>query len=878
MLVKPEAIRNPLLNCGYRRSLLRTDVPFGDASTIPLVAFAQLPVDSRSACVAVLSAADDPRPHVEGYRLVGAPLVFVCFHDTLQWWKQGARSVEWLESVPAEHIESFFRAHQDEFSPEAVYRAKTWGRFRREYQLKFVDLGLMPLVEEEVGEALGSLIERNVSAIAKRLGWNDVSSSQGHWLLQSVFWLISGKILRDKDVESFQKLDLNDVEEVFGRLAKHYGTKPLVADSAAKLEALRESARDVERFSNLALTTTEALAYVYENTLISKKTRTSLGTHSTPSYLVDYIVGNLADWIEEIPVNERSVFEPACGHAAFLVSAMRLLTELLPEEKAAPSRRGPYLRSRLHGTDIDPFALELARLSLTLTDIPNPDGWDLRVVDMFHGSTLEEQASRNSIILANPPFDNFPVGQRAEYSSGGVVLKTINKATEVLSRTIPALRPASVFGFVVPQGILHSAYAAELRQLLTTTCELREITLFPDGMFSFSDAESSIILGRRTRERVGRESGVRYRRVRERQMAGFRATYATSTTRIVPQSRFSADTQWDLRVPDLEEVWLRLNEAGCVSDFAEFGLGLVYHGKDLPEGVPTYSTTRFPGAHRGFVRFDHGTQLHELPTAYWMNLSEEAILRQRAGTTIGNSQLLLNYARASRGPWRLKALIDGDGHPVASRFIAVRPRIPDYSLKTLWAILNSPIANAYAYCHLGKRDNIVSDVRRIPAPRNKTFDAVERAATAYLSAASAGREPAELHQLMLRVDCEVLKLYSLPVEMEHALLDLCTGWQRVGVPFKQERYFPEELDRPIRLADFLDYEVDWPKANRRRGNLIKKSVAGAISEAEQIELDALQAYADYHIEKVAPRPAAIFDEFETMLTASQAKQRDGKVT
>ena len=28
-------------------------------------------------------------------------------------------------------------------------------------------------------------------------------------------------------------------------------------------------------------------------------------------------------------------------------------------------------------------ALELARLSLTLTDIPNPDGWDLRVEDMF---------------------------------------------------------------------------------------------------------------------------------------------------------------------------------------------------------------------------------------------------------------------------------------------------------------------------------------------------------------------------------------------------------------------------------------------------------------------------------------------------------------
>ena len=68
-----------------------------------------------------------------------------------------------------------------------------------------------------------------------------------------------------------------------------------LAGSKKKLEALSESARIVSRFSSLALTTTEALAYVYENTLISKETRSALGTHSTPSFLVDYIVGNLAD-------------------------------------------------------------------------------------------------------------------------------------------------------------------------------------------------------------------------------------------------------------------------------------------------------------------------------------------------------------------------------------------------------------------------------------------------------------------------------------------------------------------------------------------------------------------------------------------------------
>jgi N-6 DNA Methylase len=402
--LNPDSIKGPLRTCGYRLDLLRSDFTFGENRTVPLVGFSHPLADSRSACVAVLSATDGCRLAVEACKPLGAPLVFVCFQGTLQWWKQGATSAEYLKSIPENQVEQFFQSHQEEFSPEAVYRAKTWGRFQTAYQLSFVDLGLMPLVEEQVGESLGRLIEQNVSDLKQRLGWEEVTSEQGHWLLQTVFWLVSAKILHDKRVDNFENLDLSDVEEVFQRVGHHYGTKPLIAGSKKKLKALCESARIISQFNSLVLTTTEALAYVYENTLISQETRSALRTHSTPSFLVDYVVGNLAEWVKEIPVNERSVYEPACGHAAFLVSAMRLLTELLPAEKAIPSKRGPYLRSRLHGTDIDSFALELARLSLTLTDIPNPDGWDLRPQDMFLDNRLGKQAQRSSILLANPPF------------------------------------------------------------------------------------------------------------------------------------------------------------------------------------------------------------------------------------------------------------------------------------------------------------------------------------------------------------------------------------------------------------------------------------------------------------------------------------------
>lgn len=875
MSIKVEALKRHLRSCGYRPDLLRSDFRYGDNASVPLVGFAQMPMDSRSACVAALSTNTEPRKVVEACRALGTPIVFVIFHDTLQWWKQGAVTAEWIETIPSDRVDRFFQSHENDFSPEAIYRAKTLGRIRSEYQLSFVDLGLMPLVEEEVGEALSRLIERSVSEVKNRLDWSEVTDEEGHWLLKSVFWLVSGKILRDKQVPNFDDLDLADVDDIFSRVAKHYGTKPFRAGSRQRLVALEKSAQTIDQFANLALATTESLGYVYENTLISVATRASLGTHSTPSYLVDYIVGHLAEWIEEIPENDRSVFEPACGHAAFLVSAMRLLTQLLPPEKSVPSRRGPYLRSRLHGTERDPFALELARLALTLSDIPNPDGWDLRVEDMFVGDRLETQARENTILLANPPFENFKEEELAAYEKLNTKIVVNNKATEMLRRMLPALQPGSVFGVVVPQTILHGAFAEDVRRYLVEHFELREVSLFPDRVFKFSEAESAVLIGRRrpdhspnTSRLIGRRrsdhspktSGLWFRWIREWQLPKFRESFDAPSSRIVEQSRFNESTRWDLRVPDLEEVWLALAGHPHASDLAELVKGFDYHGRDLPPNVATYSEVQFPGARQGFIRLKRSLQTHQLPNLYWMNLTEEAVQTPRAGTTIGVPQVLMGYARSSRGPWRLKAFVDANGHPVASAFVTARPF--KCSLESLWALLNSPVANGYAFCHLGKRHNIVGDMRKIPMPKNSAFGDIHVAACAYLDAAAHDADKFELFRLMQRVDAAVLRQYSLPVELERAVLAIFTGWDRVGVPFKQDRYFPPELSHPVRYADFIAYESDWPTTNRRRGKLIDKDIDETITPSEAVELAGLQAYADYYLEKVSPRPTAVLEELE----------------
>jgi len=195
----------------------------------------------------------------------------------------------------------------------------------------------------------------------------------------------------------------------------------------------------------------------------------------------------------------------------------------------------------------------------------------------------------------------------------------------------------------------------------------------------------------------------------------------------------------------------------------------------------------------------------------------------------------------------------------------VRPTTSSCSLEALWVILNSPVANAYADAHLGKRDNIVGDIRKIPIPKVLSFEGVERAASAYLAAASSETAPATLAKMLLRVDSEVLKLYSLPIELEQRLLGLFRERKRVGVPFKQTTYLPKELEGRMSFSDFVQFEEDWSTTNRERGLLSDKNISGSLNAEERTRLEALQAYTDYHIERAAPRPTDTLDELENRL-------------
>lgn len=871
-----QLVQEALLDVGHRRDRLVPGVSRPGLSALRegFVAYADRPLDARTSTFVAVDMDDVDEAQLSALQSTGAPIIAQCAPTHVLLWKQATDKPRFIARVETPNIVSYFQKFRNELAPGSIYRAKLWGRTNSAWQLDmFVDGGLLPLVEETAGEALRKLLEGAVKDAKSAIGGkNALGDEDGAWLLKAVFWLLAAKILHDKGVRGFSRLSLVDVEQVYLTLAKHYNRKdpqPLGIASARKRQALVAVASKFEQAAHMSAVTTESLAWVYESALIDKLTRQKLGTHSTPTWLVDDIVGKLRPWIEELPVDDRYVFEPACGHAGFLISAMRLLSELLPAERTED--RKDYLRKRIRGIEIDAFAHEVGRLALTLADVPNGNGWQLELGDMFQGNALRSAMASSTIVLANPPFEKFGSNR-----PDGV--EYFNRADETIRHIVEGLPLGGVFGVVVPQTFLRSPQTQRLHRLLLDEYDLANITLFADKVFNYGDSETAVLIGRRVGAGAKRKI-LDFGRVRESQIDTYKKTLVPGSSESVARDRLVALNS--LFVPELDDVWQWLFARGCKSldVYVDGGQGFQHKGADdptLPKGVIRESSTERKGLVQGFASWNEEQMTHELPPTTWLNLDRETIGRPRHGTVVGHRQILINYACISREPWRLKAIIDVKGHPATSDFNVVRPKHAGLSLEVLWAILNSPVANAHAYAHSSKRHVLVGDLREMPVfPLDQgSLQPLHAAVQAYLQVVKgirasgkhgniANRENArqlslsilddgatgesryeKLKYLHWRIDAEVLRLYGLPAWAERKILDLFTGVWRRGVPFYQDCYFPKGFKALDRLSDLMAITVDWAVTNERRCELIRKDVRKRISSAESEELRNLEWLAD----------------------------------
>jgi type I restriction-modification system DNA methylase subunit len=871
--------------------------------TVPLVAFSHRPCDTRTACVSAIPTSDSLLQDLHNTRKTGAPLVFVQVNERLwdAWFHKGYTAQK-LWSHEHGSLDEFFKAHKNQITPEAIFRAKTLGRLQSQQQLSFVDAGTLEMVEAEAGEQLCRLIERMMRATSQRLrmgSLRELDEKTAQWLVKANFWLLAARLLQDKNVPNFKRLDLTDIDTTFARVTRHYGAPMDQPLSQNRRKALVLAAEELKQHASLALVSTETLAHVYENALITPQTRKALGTHSTPSWLAEYIFSRLAPWIEAMPANRRHVYEPTCGHAPFLLGALRLLSAGKSCTQLDDASRHEWLKTHLRGSEIDDFAREVARLSLTLADIPNPNGWLLDDGDLFQGDLLEARIRAADIIVANPPFEAKAIGTIND--SPAEDLSHVSRAAELLRRITLAARPGTLLGIVIPQTLLDSPKVSGLRATLYREFEWLEILRLPDkDVFERADVETAVLIGRRlpTASRSAPRDTTVFKTVTEDHVSLFAKEGTATVTQTRTLSATNSTPAYTLLLPDLADIWDHLKNVGTLGDFAEVGQGFSFKSQDdptFPTGQTQTSETKRTGFAAGFYDFPKNKFTHEQPPLVWLNRNKDAIRRPHSGYAAEISQVVFNYAPIKRGPWRIAAYLDPEGHPATSRFLIARSLKRDHGLFFLWAILNSPVTNAFTKAFTGKRDILAGTMRQLPLPlpSDAQLQEIESAARAYLEAcapvraaqvgkphkrASLADTPqlpgfsdieedvsnsanfAHLRDLHWRMDAAVLRLYNLPPKLERQLLDYFAGHSRERVPFAQTEYIPQGFTAIHTLDELLAITADWPIHNERRSLLIDKECDGTITRDERDELKRLQKQTSLRRQLLAPYPTAELDE------------------
>ncbi len=813
MLQIRQQILDGFKSCGYKNNLLQESYQYFDGKesrTAEIVGFYQPTYNSATACIAAIDKTKLNEKKIETellpYQLLGCPVLLVYDDSGVQFWKNSGIQVAFHEQIEPKTLSGFFSKYKKDFFPESIHRAKTIGRVKKEYQLSFADIGsLMGIVEEKEGKYLSELTEKIIKSLKANCASINEDKKFGKWLVQAAFWLIGAKILKDKQVPRFKNLEISNVADLIKRVQGHYSaTEMLDISNNIQKKAFEKIAKEIAMISSFAHLTTESLAYVYENALVRKETRKLFGTHATPSWLVNYIVLELIDWIEAIPQAKRIILEPACGHAPFLTTGAKLLTDPLLY-KGVEKDRHDYLKRHLIGIDVDSFAEEIAKLALTLADIPNPNGWNIQHSDIYENDILKKAAQKATILFCNPPFEDFKK-EKQKYNN----IKTGNKAAEVLEKTLSYLPDDSVFGIILPQGFLHRRNLADLRKYILDNFELRTICNLPDNVFAKGKHLSTVLLARKRQSKAK----IVYLRINNKDIETFKNTYQASSE-IIDKDTFYHAQDYSFRIPALKDIWDYCKRFHKIKEYAVIGRGIEY--KHFEKSVQKH---KFPDSTKGFGNFERiingkkgrvDIQITELPDYYWLSTKAGDIANQRYGLKENIPQVIANYARSGGDAWRIKGFIDLKGLPVTKHFLVIRPK-PEKNipLNVIWALINSPFANAYMYCHCMERLNMEGTLRNMPVPfESQDFSKLNICVQDYFAYsqqhpfALQNKSDEKKRQLLLSIDAEILRLYQLPPRIERELLNFFEGIQRKGVDFKFDRYYETGFESYIPLHIYI---------------------------------------------------------------------------
>lgn len=765
--------------------------PGGEARAVDLAVFTQLPESFRSAAFGVIAGAVDPAQAIMERRALGAP-VFLAIDPTGEvgvWAVEARAPPRLLERVTLDQIDDLFARHADSWCPQALHRAKAQGAARGSYQSDFVDLGLLPAIESEVQVKL----QRVLAEVIDLLAAPDAGPELQRAAFRTTFRLLAAKILSDRLHPDASNWALDDVRCVLAGIETYYHL-PVLSQGADVVDPAMAAAAwaAFQGAVNLRNISADSLAFVYENTLVTADTRKMFGTHGTPRAVAEYVLDAID--LAQFDIDTMRVVEPFAGAGIFLVAALRQMRDQLPADWSAERRHG-YLTARLAGAELDVFACEVATLSLILADYPNANGWKIQPRDLFTDGALAEVLTGATVVLCNPPFEDFDKDERAAYPAA--FARSPSKGIVALEAVLDAGPQA--LGFVLPRGVLLQKQYAKVRQRLAATFEEIELVALPDRIFEKATYPSALIIAKGRRNNDLRSVRLTAREVRDSDREAFLSTNAVSASRSLTRDA----GQGRLWVGALDEVWSYLESGPRLGGQAEIYRGLQWRvqrdgarprpGPDLKPGVfkPSASLSPFEILATTFLDFDPAAVLYPGPLSRpW-----------------DRPKVLINNQRSSRGPWRLAGAFDETGLAASQQFTALWPT-GGFSGRALAAIINGPMANAYVTEHTTDHDFTNAMLATLPLPARLDHPGLDLAVKAYEQALVEeyrllhATDEARLNRLLMEIDAIVLRGYDLPPRLERRVLDFFNGFER---PVRHDfpGWFPPDFRGYMPLHEWL---------------------------------------------------------------------------
>lgn len=551
------------------------------------------------------------------------------------------------------------------------------------------------------------------------------------------------------------------------------------------------------------------------------------GSYFTPSALVEHLLDEALDpflgtgpGAGPAPALPR-VLDPACGAGAFLLPAAQRLAAHARRARVAPTEARRRALAAVHGVDLDPAVLELARVVLwlgTWHDLPRHDprrrdseaptaadlmvpmglvagdavgelSWQQVFPDVFvdGGAEAGEFAAGEfevgefeagdfaagavepggfDVVVANPPFANqlerLTARDRRGSGAGGVSAYTDLSAVFVL-HALTWVRPGGRLAFVQPQSVLSARDAASVRSAVVGAGALTSLWVGESGLFDAAVPTCALVVHHgAVQGTVRRWRGGSFTRLPDRDVeaAHLRREWGFLLAAA-------------LGVPEVSLTGGRpLGElADCAADFRDqyYGLEPYVHEavrQDAPEGAGEPTTAPLvtsglidPAACRWGERSTRFLkQVWKAPVVDLDAMAEDTKLAAWATRRLVPKVLLATQGKV------LEAVADVEGAWLPSvPVITVRPHDPDDLWRVLAVLLAPPVCAVAATRYAGSALNpsaIKLSAKQVAGLPTPTVESAWEQGADEVRAAQETSDPEQRREVLLRAGRTLCAAYG----------------------------------------------------------------------------------------------------------------------